>query len=530
MKTLSEKKNLDAWLDEVNYSYLNSAEFIPSEFALVFLNFIKLVNGSDGEANITPPVHLAMLDKLTNDSEYVVNLLFRGAAKTTVFMEYLTLYLAVFGELPHMGKVYGMIYVSDSIDNGVKNARQNIEFRYHNSPFLKEWIPEAKFTDKYLEFRNKEGKPLGVRMYGAATGIRGSKVFGKRPTLAILDDLIGDADAVSKATMDAIKDTVYKGVNHALDPTCRKVIFNGTPFNKEDVMVEAVESGVWEVNVYPVCEKFPCTREEFRGAWEDRFTYDFIKNQYEFAQGNSQLNSFYQELMLRITNAEERLVIESDIQWYLSDSLMNNASNFNFYITSDFATSAKESADFSVISVWAYNSNGDWFWVDGVCQKVTMDVTINDLFRLVQMYKPMSVGIEINGQQGGFIAWIRQEMMNRNVWFSFASDSPSGRPGIRRSTDKLTSFTHVVPVFKQKKMFFPMDKKETIPMKIFAEQISLAMRTGFKGKDDFLDTISMLPYMNATKPSGAMPLQRDNSGVWGLQSAPRANRRSSYIV
>ena len=106
-------------------------------------------------------------------------------------------------------------------------------------------------------------------MFGAKTGLRGTKIYGKRPTLCVLDDLISDGDANSKTSMEAIKDTVYKGVNHALDPTRRKVIFNGTPFNKEDIIIEAVESGAWDVNVWPVCEKFPCSREEFQGAWDD---------------------------------------------------------------------------------------------------------------------------------------------------------------------------------------------------------------------------------------------------------------------
>ena len=119
---LSEPKNpktLDELLDEVSYAYLNSGNYVPSEFALKFMNFIKLVNGKEGEANKTPPVHLAMLDKLDTNEQYIVNLLFRGAAKTTVFMEYLTLYLAVFGELPFMGKIWGFIYVSDSVDTKI---------------------------------------------------------------------------------------------------------------------------------------------------------------------------------------------------------------------------------------------------------------------------------------------------------------------------------------------------------------------------------------------------------------------------
>lgn len=132
-------------------------------------------------------------------------------------------------------------------------------------------MPEAKFTDNYIEFRNKDGHRLGIKMFGAKTGLRA--IFGKRPTLCILDDLVSDDDSKSKVSMEAIKDTVYKGVNHALDPQKRKVIFNGTPFNKDDILIEAVESGAWDVNVWPVCERWPVSREEFVGAWEDRFSF-----------------------------------------------------------------------------------------------------------------------------------------------------------------------------------------------------------------------------------------------------------------
>ena len=90
------KQDLDAWLDQVDYSFLNSSKYHPTEFALSFMNFIKLVNGEEGESNKTPPVHLKMLDKMTTGAKRIVNLCFRGSGKTTIFMEYLTLYLAVF--------------------------------------------------------------------------------------------------------------------------------------------------------------------------------------------------------------------------------------------------------------------------------------------------------------------------------------------------------------------------------------------------------------------------------------------------
>ena len=250
------KKSLDEWLDEVAYKFLNSSEYVPSEFSLGYMNFIKLVNGSTPESHKTPPVHLAMLDKIQLPYNYIANLCFRGAAKTTVFRD-----------LPGLGEIDSMIYVGDSMDNGVKSARKNIEYRYNNSEFLKSCLPIAKFTDSYIEFENKDRKLFGCKLFGATTGLRGTKIFGKRPKLAVLDDLINDEASKSKVVMQLIKDTVYKGINYALDPVKRKVIFNGTPFNKDDILVEAVESGAWLVNVWPVCEKFPCSKKECSGAW-----------------------------------------------------------------------------------------------------------------------------------------------------------------------------------------------------------------------------------------------------------------------
>jgi hypothetical protein len=377
------KQGLDEWLDQVNYAELNSSSYMPTQFALLFMNFIKLVNGEAGESHKTPPVHLKMLDKVTTPRSYIANLCFRGAAKTTLFGEYFFLFIGMFGALEGFGDVSGCIYVSDSMDNGVKSLRKNIEFRYYNSPFLMEWIPEATFTDNYIEFKNREGHRVGIKMFGAKTGLRGTKIFGKRPTVCVLDDLVSDDDAKSKAAMAAIKDTVYKGVNHALDPTRRKVIFNGTPFNTEDILIEAVESGAWDVNVWPVCERFPCKEEEFVGAWPDRFTYEYIKGQYDMAVQTGKLSGFFQELMLRISSEEERLIQDSEIRWYPRKTLIENKATFNFYITTDFATSEKQTADYSVISVWAYNANGDWFWVDGICARQSIDKTFNDLFRQV---------------------------------------------------------------------------------------------------------------------------------------------------
>ena len=177
--------------------------------------------------------------------------------------------------------------------------------------------------------------------------------------------------------------------------------------------------------------------------------------------------------MLQILSDDTRLISDTDIKWYSKKSLMNNKSNFNFYITTDFATSEKQSSDFSFISVWAVNNKGFKYWVDGICKRQTMDKNIDDLFRLCQQYSPQSVGIEVSGQQGGFINWIEQEMMRRNIYFSLASDSNEGKAGIRPTTSKLQRFNITVPYFKMGEMFFPIEMKGGFALDELLEELSL---------------------------------------------------------
>lgn len=856
-----------------NISYAVPKNYVPSDFALEFVTFIKLVNGEQGEEHKTPLVHYYMLDTITHGGKRVINLCHRGIAKTTVMGEYLFLYIAVYGEIPGFGQIDLALYVSDSIENGVKNMRKNLEFRWDNSDFLKEYVPEVRFTDIRWEFKNADRKVLIVKGYGAKalaldaelftingrttigeckvgdqifgadgklttitakseifhkpmyrialsdgrrlkvsedhlnpvvintnpnntarweervlttkelleqplthtkkgnlkhrgtsskslmavknieplqypeavlpidpytlgvvigdgrirkdcgsveltvhkdelphyhanipyvfgslyvdprsnavtqairglgkclkemelnvrgeqkfipyeyflgsveqrlallrglmdtdgtvsetgrlsftssshqlcddlvclvrslggtaslirkhsgarayrvemwmtlnpfllarkaarfvpktkhvavisveriadepsqciavdneerqfvaecyfrthnTGVRGAKEMGKRPQIAVLDDLISDEDARSVTVISAVEDTVYKAVTYALHPTKNMIIWSGTPFNAKDPLYKAVESGAWAVNVFPVCETFPCSREEFRGSWPDRFTYEYVEEQYMTAVKLGKVDTFNQELMLRIMSEEDRLIQDSDIGWYKIDAVLRNKGRFNFYITTDFATSEKQKADFSVISVWALNNVGDWLWVDGICKRQLMDKNIDDLFRLSQIYKPQSVGIEVSGQQSGFINWVQSEMMQRNIYFPLASEGNDSKPGIRPNTNKMVRFNIVVPLFKARKMFFPIERKEEFVMKEAVNELSLASVSGFKSKhDDFIDTVSMLGSLITWRPSEEAPMKSSDeaSGMWDIDvDAPTADRMSSYIV
>ena len=531
---------VEDYLNNVDYEFKG---YMPTDEALRFVNFIKAVNGGQ-EENKTPIVHLVMMEKVFNKDRRCAIMCHRGIGKTTLFAEYLILYIAAFGYMPGFGDVSLMLYVTDSIENGVKNLRRNVEYRYQESEFLQHMIPNQsikvgtegagfvgldtyeeqaaggrKFTDIRMEFMNNKGHRLVVKGYGALTGVRGAKEMGQRPQVAMLDDLLSDEGARSATIVETIENTIYKAVSKALHPTRQKMIFIGTPFNANDPLYKAVESGAWTVSVFPICERFPVPKEEFRGAWEDRFTYEYVKAEYEEAIALKRPENFNQELMLRIMSEEDRLIKDDDVVWFSRKKVLSNKDSYNFYITTDFATSAKKGADYSVISVWAYNNNGDWMLVDGICTQQLMDQNIKDLFRFVSMYRPLSVGIEVTGQQGGFIRWINNEMIDKNTYFHLASSKNSGEPGIRPSADKLTRFNQILPMFKAKKIWFAEEMKNTEYGRELVDELTNVSKKGFKSKhDDVSDTISMFSEIEAYKPSIDTPSLseefRVDSGIW----------------
>ena len=263
-----------------------------------------------------------------------------------------------------------------------------------------------------------------------------------------------------------------------------------------------------------------------------------MKNQYDKAVKTGKIDTFNQELMLRIMSDEDRLIEDTDIQWYYKADLMRNRAAYNFYITTDFATSTKKSADYSTIGVWAINNNGDWMLVDGQAKRQTMQDNINDVFDYVRKWKPLSVGIETSGQQGGFLSIIDEEMQRRNVYFSLAKKQGSKEPGIRPAKDKVHRFvTGVQPRFKQGKVWLPKPEvcKTTnlnllgLVEELVHELSRFTLAGGVKAlaHDDALDLLNQLSEMELYAPSDAADdeyfTNHNKSSIWA-DWTPEENR------
>jgi hypothetical protein len=489
------------------------SSYVPSAEAMKFIAFIRACNVED---NSNPEIHYKLADKYFGEDKQILIEAFRGSAKSTL-MEWFVIYIAAMGNLHNFGKVQFIAFIGDSMENGTKNFFRNVVGKIDKSELLKQLITVKRKTDSEMELVNADGVELNLKGYGASTNIRGVRYKGARPDIVILDDITTNDAINSETIQNTINDNFYKSVIPALHPTRYKIFFIGTPISERDIIHQLSNNPKWVVHRFPIAKKFPCTAEEFEGNWEDRFPYEAVMEKYEMFKASGKAQDFYQEYMLEITDLTTLLVDEDDIQWYDPSIIKRNRGNYNFYISTDFATSTKKSADFSTIGVWAISNNNDWLLVDGQCIRQTMQENIDDVFRYVKKWNPISVGIESSGQQGGFISIMQEMMMKRNIWFTFAKKAGSKDLGIRPNKDKVHRFvTGVQPKFKQNKIWLPkpalaklisprlVDLVEEMTHEL--SRFTLAGGVKALTHDDAIDLLNQLSEMDIYTPSSEADL------------------------
>lgn len=494
------------------YNVLAEKPYIPSEIALKFISFIR---ATGNEEFMSPELHYRMADLLFSSDPKDKNVLeecCRGTAKSTI-AEYAVIFAAALGEWPGFGKCPFIVFLGASAEGNVKQFFKNVASKISNSTFLSQLVTIKRVTDKEIELVNSEGVELFIAGKGMNVNWRGARSpAGHRPSILLADDILHNDSATSEVIRKTIETNWFASALPALAPK-HKIIYIGTPISEDDLLHKLKNSGSYSVVRFPLCEKFPVSREEFKSVWPDRFTYDYALDMYNQFKSAGTTQLFYQEYMLQVVDLATLLVEPEDIQWFDISQFEKRKGNYNYYIVTDFATSTKKSADFSTIGVIAISSNNDWLLVDGQCKRQSMQDNIDDLFRYAKKWNPISVGIETSGQQGGYISILQERMMDRNIWFNIAKKAGSKELGIRPISDKTHRFvTGVQPKFKQNKVWLP--RVETVPTinyklvelvnEIDAELSKFTLAGGVKAlaHDDAIDLFNQLSEMETFAPSG----------------------------
>ena len=568
------KLTVEKMLDNID---LELEWYIPSQFAIEFIIFIRLVLGEEPE-NSNPKAHYFFIDCLFAQDcvkpffqvrniqfdtmkDRIAILCSREFSKSTL-VTYLVMYLAAKGEMPGFGKVNYIVYVSDSMRNGVETMMNTLSKVYNESVYLRSLFEdtrliatEANFVRKpttekeialYKETLDNGDKPenvpgrmkrtLTIKGIGASSGARGTRDALARPNLAIFDDLVpSEKEAASSLVLDSIESTIEADVMPGLSGNGNKAILIGTPYGFNDPVYKRIEMGTWMPVVFPRGNMLPEDPEKFVSVWPDRHSYKNCRRDYlnaikaKEAGDKSVMRRLMQEHYLRITSDEDKLIPEELIQWYDRKMLMKMLDGYTILITTDFTTTSSAKSDFSGIGVWAISSNDDYYLLDLSLKRLELEEQYEALFRMVSVWsrggRHIEVGVEIDGQQKAHIFALKEMMIKKNLYFSFARQkgAPAGREGILSKAaagSKFERFKYMLPHFQNHKFYFPNELKETPDMTEAIKQLTSAAYLGFLGHDDFNDVISQIGMIDYIPGSGyggeSIEDHGADSGIWGV--------------
>jgi phage terminase large subunit-like protein len=519
MQKLSEF-NVDEALDSVDLSFPG---YIPSTESLEYFAIMRLVTGKDFEFS-TPMWHYFLVDVMLGmiDDKYMfpysrevceqigINknrigvMASRGLAKSSVVTAFFPIYCAIKGNVPGRGHIHFLLALGASAQGGGRVMAKAIESMCEDSKFCDEFFEHMRFTETEAEFvrkgsGSKDSRTFLVRTMGVGTGsIRGvrSNVGAHRPDGILFDDCIPNAAA-------AFSETQIKNLDDAMNSDAINALKGGgkgfivcvfTPFHNQDSNVKNILNKSYTPIIIPICEKIDgdLVEKDFTGAWEDMHPYSAVIDQYKQAERSGALSSFMTERMLRMASEEDRMISEDMIQWYDRNMVMKLISGYRLYMTTDFTTTSSSKSDYSALALWAVSSEGDFFLLDLCLKKQELADQYNEVFRMLNTWgrrQSIEVGVEIDGQQKAHLFSLKELMIKKGKFFSFARQkgASASQQGIRSASagKKIDRFRYVLPRFQSRKIWFPEQLRYTPEMKEGIKQLRGATVNGFTSHDDF---------------------------------------------
>ena len=423
------------------------------------------------------PFHRVMIEDWHSKTPYVLDLVFREGAKSTLAEEAMLL-MAMFREYRN-----GLI---------VSSSRELAQERLHSIRHEAETNEDLQrlfgnmigptWTDDEIVFAN--GRRIVAR--GKGQSLRGTKFEDIRPDMLFIDDMEGDMQSVS--TPDAREKNwnwLMSDLLPAGDSQRKRVRMAATVMHPESVPSRLAKDLMWSTPPTGVVHKFPIYYLDEDGvpqsAWPARRSIeDILLLRATFSRAG-QLDKFNQEYMCEAETPEtkpfrvEMLRVEPRVHtWQATYSMTDPA-----------RTTSKNAATTGRV-VWSWVGPKLIVW-DAVARRWMPNEIIEDLFQIQATWHPVHIGFEEDGLNQWALQSIRQEMVKRGTTLPLkAMKAPPGKMDFIRGLQPFfqareVEFAKDLPELKLQLLGFPTGDIDAPNALAYATK----MRPGAPMYDDF---------------------------------------------
>lgn len=336
-------------------------------------------------------------------------------------------------------------------------------------------IPEIiEDSGKALQVRYKNGMQVRIVAFGKGGSIRGLSWGAKRPDLVVCDD-IQDLEDVSSETVTAKDWAWFMSDIYFLGHESR-IFMIGNNLGERCIIERLLkESDVWGFDVERI-PKMIQTGDDWKSLWPSRYSIQNILNQKEAFARKGMSDIWYREMLCEARSPATQRFRRDMFRYY--DPRTVRRDELSVYMTVDLASSKANSADYSVCCVVGVQPSGMWQTLDVFYGRVTPSEHMNEIFNMVQKWRPICVGIENVQYQAAMLDFLQKEMPRRNIFFNIQP--------LMASSHKEQRIDMLQPRFAVGSVWFPVGAAWLQEM----EGELLAFPTG--AHDDLIDALAYM--------------------------------------
>jgi len=423
----------------------------------------------------SPPFHAEIIELWHSTLRFVSVMAFRGAAKTTIAEEAITLGAAF--------RLFRNAILVGSTERRAVERLRAVKHELTSNELLRRLFGELGEASAKVWNDAEVILGNGVRIIAVGKGqsLRGTKHLQWRPDYCFCDD-IEEVDVGKLYTDEEALETVrwFRTVLlPALDPEVARVRVTSTPLSKQALPFQLASLPGWASRTYPIEHVSP--RGDRTATWPEKYDLAWIDAEHDSFLRLGLNEDYLREYMCQADDPRQKVFTADMIR--VEPRVRTWQPVYMFY---DPARSVKSTSATTGWCAWSWTGRRLTVW-DGGGESWQPDQIIEHIFASAMSYSPVAIGVEEDGLNEFLLQPIRHEMIKRNFYLPIqAMKAPKGKlqfiealqPYMRAG--ELT-FAQELPVLRQQFLSFPRGKIDAPNALAYA----LPMRPGQVVYEDF---------------------------------------------
>ncbi len=394
------------------------------------INYRRILLVNEDATEVAPaPFHPKWSDILLKGNDHYCIEAFRESAKSQYVIRAFPLYCCTF---PEKRRQYIVIIKKNETLARGKLLDIISEYKSNESispNLIKINEESSKVFDLTVEDQQGVQHKIRMEAYGKGSSIRGLSKQDRRPDIVIADDLQDIKDSESETIMDKdwrwfLSDVIFLGKH-------TRLFLIGNNLGEKCIIEQVfAEAENLKLNKRFIIERIPALDYATGEAnWPEMHSKEDLEAEKESYRKLGKVDIWQRERMCQALG--EHKTFQRPYFRY-SGPVMDQgkiAAECNIYIRTDMADENIEGCQ-SVIEAFGIDQENNWFIFEIVNGWLDPTEFINELFRMVQYWKPINVGLENVGLKV-MEHFIYKEMKRRNVFFTIMREMNKSQKEVR---------------------------------------------------------------------------------------------------